>query len=636
MIESSAPKESFDAKSAPKDSGHAPAFLGGGELGQRMCAFDWQTTPLGAPSTWPTALTTLVEVMLQSRQPMFLAWGDARTMLYNDAYATVLGARHPDALGRPFFDVWHDIIDVVKPIMDKAFAGESTHMDDLMLLIHRNGYPEEAHFAFSYTPVRGGSGTVMGMFCACTETTKEVMARRREIAESERLENMFAMAPSFMAILRGPRHIFEMTNAAYNRLIGRDDIIGRSVREALPDIAGQGFFEILDEVYATGQPFVNQDAKVTFQTSEDSAPTDRYVSFIFQPITGDDGEVTGVFIDGHDVTERMISQGALTESETRFREMADNAPNFIWMTEPSGGCTYVNQRWHSFTGQTAQDVRGNGWLDAVHPDDLEEVRLALQQAHVDHDVFELEYRLRQEDGTYVWTLNTAQPRFTTDGTFVGLLGSGLDIDERKDFEERQALMVRELHHRVKNTLATVQAIIGFTLRTSTDMESFRTGVSNRIASLARSHSSLTDAEWQGMDLRAVLRSELEPYDNGKRLILKGPRVFLSSDTVVPLTMAVHELTTNAVKYGALSNEDGQIEVRWSVTIGPEGEHLTLDWREIGGPEVCPPTRTGFGTTLLERLLGGQLNGSATMNYPAQGVEVQIKAQLRDATVGTKP
>uniref|UniRef100_UPI00356AD8C3 PAS domain-containing protein n=1 Tax=Loktanella salsilacus TaxID=195913 RepID=UPI00356AD8C3 len=324
MIESSAPKESFDAKSAPKDSGHAPAFLGGGELGQRMCAFDWQTTPLGAPSTWPTALTTLVEVMLQSRQPMFLAWGDARTMLYNDAYAPLLGARHPDALGQPFFEVWHDIIDVVKPIMDKAFAGESTHMDDLMLLVHRNGYPEEAHFAFSYTPVRGGSGTVMGMFCACTETTKEVMARRREIAESERLENMFAMAPSFMAILRGPRHIFEMTNAAYNRLIGRDDIIGRSVREALPDIAGQGFFEILDEVYATGQPFVNQDAKVTFQTSEDSAPTDRYVSFIFQPIKGDDGEVTGVFIDGHDVTERMISQGALTESETRFREMADN------------------------------------------------------------------------------------------------------------------------------------------------------------------------------------------------------------------------------------------------------------------------------------------------------------------------
>ena len=169
-----------------------------------------------------------------------------------------------------------------------------------------------------------------------------------------------------MAILRGPRHVFEMTNAAYNRLIGRDDIIGRSVREALPDIAGQGFYEILDEVYATGQPFVNQDAKVTFQTSEDSAPTDRYVSFIFQPIKGDDGEVTGVFIDGHDVTERMISQGALTESETRFREMADNAPNFIWMTEPSGGCTYVNQRWHSFTGKPRRTCTAMaGWMPST-------------------------------------------------------------------------------------------------------------------------------------------------------------------------------------------------------------------------------------------------------------------------------
>src|SRR4051812_17470039 len=157
------------------------AFLaGGGQMGARLRARDWSATPLGPAAAWPAPLKTLVAVMLGARQPMFVAWGPERIMLYNDDYATLCGARHPAALGRTFREVWFDILDDVEPILERAFAGEGTHMDDIALLMHRNGYPEETYFSFSYTPVRDEDGTVCGMFCACSETTGRVQAEHRQ------------------------------------------------------------------------------------------------------------------------------------------------------------------------------------------------------------------------------------------------------------------------------------------------------------------------------------------------------------------------------------------------------------------------------------------------------------------------
>lgn len=166
---------------------------GGGELGRMMRAHPWERSALGPPDGWPQRLRALVDLMLDSRQPMFIAWGDARTMLYNDGYAPMLGQRHPWALGHPFDEVWADILRDVGPIMDRAYAGQSTQMDDLVLVMHRHGYPEEAHFAFSYTPVRDDSGRVAGMLCACAETTAEVLAERRiafQLALGDRLRGL--------------------------------------------------------------------------------------------------------------------------------------------------------------------------------------------------------------------------------------------------------------------------------------------------------------------------------------------------------------------------------------------------------------------------------------------------------------
>lgn len=165
-------------------------LLGGGAVGGLIRACDWSASPLGPAHTWPLPLKTLVGVMLGSNQPMFLAWGDSRTLLYNDAYAEILAAKHPAALGCDFLAVWHEVRHDLLPIVEQAYRGEPVHMDDIELLMLRKGYPEETHFAFSYTPVCDESGQVAGFFCPCREVTDQVLAQRRQ-AFRLRLEERF-------------------------------------------------------------------------------------------------------------------------------------------------------------------------------------------------------------------------------------------------------------------------------------------------------------------------------------------------------------------------------------------------------------------------------------------------------------
>ena len=286
---------------------------GGGDMGARIRAFNWDATPLGPPAAWPQALKTLVNLLLASRQPMFLGWGAERTWLYNDAFAPILGRKHPAALGQPSMEVWAEARDVLEPMFDRVFAGEPVSIEDFSLGLDRHGRIEQAHFEFAYTPARGEDGAVQGLFGACIEMTARVMAERRQAADTERQRRQFQCAPGFIAILRGPDHVFEFVNEAYVRLVGDRNFIGRPVLEVIPEIVTQGYLKLLNQVYATGERYIAQQTRISLTRATDRIPEDRYLDFVYEPIFDDANQVSGIFIEGFDVTETHRAQAKLQE-----------------------------------------------------------------------------------------------------------------------------------------------------------------------------------------------------------------------------------------------------------------------------------------------------------------------------------
>ncbi|HEY8572421.1 sensor histidine kinase [Phenylobacterium sp.] len=458
---------------------------------------DWASSPLGDADRWPQQLRTLVGVLLCSKQPMFLAWGAEQTLIYNDAYSEILANKHPAALGRPFLEVWSEIRADLTPIVDQAYRGEPVHMDDIELLMHRRGYAEEAHFAFSYTPIASDDREVLGFFCACMEITGQVMAERRLVQETARQRRLFEQAPGFITILAGPEHRFEFANQAYRRLFGDRDYVGRSVREAFPELEGQGFFEMLDRVWATGERIVADGVEARIDAGGGELRS-LYLDFFYEPVTDERGEITGIFCEGYDVTAR------------------------------------------------------------------------------------------------------------------------------KRADEQLRLMVLELNHRVKNNLATVQSIASQTLRGTESLPAARTAFLNRIMALATAHDILTREQWDGAGVGEIAHGVLDPMGAAEgRVRIGGPKTPLQARAALALSMAFHELGTNALKYGALSSAGGWVELTWT---NRDGE-LELTWREHGGPPVTPPERTGFGSRLLARGLAAELGGQVELRFEPGGVQCFIRARL---------
>jgi PAS domain-containing protein len=229
-------------------------------------------------------LRTVLELMLNSNAAMFLVWGPQRTFLYNEAYLPVLGAKHPQALARPMEDSWGEVWEVVGPLLARSFDGESLHFTRHPFTIVRNGGLEQAWFDFSYTPVYLDKGMVGGALCVLTEVTQQVRAERALRQQADQLQQLFENAPGFMAVLEGPEHRFELANRTYRQLIGGRDPIGKPLRAVLPELENQGFFELLDKVYASAEPYIGRRVPVLLQRVADAPLEERWVDFVYQPM----------------------------------------------------------------------------------------------------------------------------------------------------------------------------------------------------------------------------------------------------------------------------------------------------------------------------------------------------------------
>ena len=294
-------------------------------MGASIRAHDWSASPLGPPASWPQALKTAVSLMLQTRQPAYIAWGPEQISLYNDGYIPILGSKHPAGLGQPAATLWAEIWDTLGPMNEAVLAGEAKWFEDMPFALAGRDR-EVSWFSFSYTPIRNDDDRIAGILCLAQETTDKVLADRRAGTERERLVRMFEQALGFVALLEGPGHRFVLANPAYRRLVGHRDVLGKSVAEVLPDAVAQGYLDLLDSVYRSGKPFSSVAAKYEAQTTPDGPVDQRFVDFVYQPMTDAAGAVTGIFVEGYDVTERVraeIHRRALVELGDRIRNISD-------------------------------------------------------------------------------------------------------------------------------------------------------------------------------------------------------------------------------------------------------------------------------------------------------------------------
>jgi two-component sensor histidine kinase len=304
-------------------------------------------------------------------------------------------------------------------------------------------------------------------------------------------------APGFIAVLTGPELRFELANAAYRRMTGNRNLVGLRVREAFPEIEGQGFFELLDQVYRTGTPYVGRRLPIALRTGGTEPFTTRWLDFVYQPIIEADGSISGVFVEGQDVTDHVRA------------------------------------------------------------------------------------------------------------------------------EERLAMLNEELRHRVKNMIAVIGSMATQTLRHSASPDALNT-FQSRLVAFATAHEALTDSNDAPSSVEDVIHIALDPHlPDPDRCSLSGPAGLLGAKQAVALALTIHELATNASKYGAISNEDGRVDVSW---VDKDGTFV-LQWRESGGPSVVAPRKLGFGSRLIEIVAAADLGGKVAWEYDPEGLKFTLTAPV---------
>jgi two-component sensor histidine kinase len=637
---------------------------GGGKVGALMRAHDWSGSPLGPPAGWPQSLRTVVGLMLGSEFPMFVAWGDELGFLYNDAYAEILGAKHPAALGARFHDIWAEIWTDIWPLIEAAMAGQASYREDLPLLMNRHGFDEQTWFTFSYSPVRDESGAVAGMFCAVVETTQRVRTEQAQ-AFLAHFDDQLRDVASADQILSQSAELIARHLAADRVHWARVDTAADAfevrhewVRDGVPSLVGRhrlsDFGEALIAQMAAGATVAVVDALHDRPASPEAVEAEFGAAVrgvLAVPLIR--GGVWQSALCAHTLTprpwrederefirdvgerawtrvQRALAEAQVRESEVRLRALVNATSNVLYRMSPDWReMRQLDGR--GFLSDT--DSPSIAWMEAyLLPEDRPAIQAVIDRAVRDKAPFQVEHRVRQADGSIGWTFSRAIPILDEAGEIVEWFGAASDVTVRRAAEEHLRLMVNELNHRVKNSLATVQAIAAQTLRKGEIPEETREALVSRLVALAAAHDVLTARRWSGANLRELAEQAAAPYarlDGAAPFDLEGPEVSLPPKTAIALALAFHELATNAGKYGALSTPAGRVRLTWSVSEAEGERRLHLEWRETGGPPVEPPKRRGFGTRLIERGLGSELQGTVRLEYRPDGLVCTVEAHLPD-------
>jgi PAS domain S-box-containing protein len=726
----------------------------------------------------------MVDLMLASQQPVYLAWGPELTSLYNDSYVPILGTKHPAALGKLYPELWPEIWDEYRPIVAATMAGEAQFFIDRPVALAGRTDQPMSWFSFFWTPVRDEAGGIAGFYCTAIETTEKILTQHalRESKEAALHETGIRYRTLFEALGQGfcivemvfdehdrpVDYVFVEINPVFGEPTGLRDAAGKSMRSFHPEQEDH-WFDVYGRVALTGDP-------EGFE--HEAAASGRWYDVFAYRIGDPEQRRVAILFD--DITERKLAEDARRESEERLRQVQEAARIGSFEFDRRTNKAVASPEYLELYG-LPEDLSGffsyEDWIALVHPEDRARIEAETRAAVADPARHRLDYEfrifradtgemrwitartklirgsggrfvrslgaqwditaekdaqeaLRKSEQRYrsfiahstegIWLLEFDPPLDTSlpveeqvelayrngrfvecndamaemyglaraedligktldfslpssdpearaylaevilsgysvagvesveqdasgnrkhfdnsmagiveDGHLKRLWGIQRDITDRKQAEEQRTLLIHELNHRVKNTLATVQSIASQTLRNALTMQDAKEALEGRLIALARAHDVLTKESWEGAELKDIVGQAVAPYTSRgeNRLHVSGPEVRLSPRMALALAMALQELATNAVKYGALANATGAIRITWDVEPALPKPRLRLRWEESGGPPVQTPTRRGFGSRLIERSLSQELNGIARIEFRSTGIVCAVDAPL---------
>ncbi len=416
-------------------------------MGAAVRAHNWSASSLGPIETWPIALRYALTLVLNSPESMYLLWGPELTFFFNDAFRPILGPRLDGALGQPLRQHWPDAWDAVRPAIERALAGEGSRFEDDPISMTRYGVPEQTWWSYSFSPLHDDTGRVAGVLCFTTETTAQVRAAQRLAAEADRQRRLLQQMPGFVGALSGPDHVYEYVNDAYVAISGPRAFLGRSVREVFPELTGQGFYELLDRVYATGEPFAARAMPIRLAGENQ----DRFIDLLYQPIRDEAGAVTGILVGGYDVIEDNRSAAALRELNAELERKVierTQARGRSWQVSPDlmgalnaqGYFETSNPAWPAVLGWSEAEVAGTSIWALLHPDDLERTREGFEMTQIGQPAIQFPNRYRHKDGSYRWISWVGVPE---DG-MVYCTGRDITADKEREAELAARTAERDL------------------------------------------------------------------------------------------------------------------------------------------------------------------------------------------------
>jgi PAS domain S-box-containing protein len=607
--------------------------LADGEMSALVRQHDWSATPLGPIPSWPQPLKTIVAFALESPLAMVVLWGPQLIRIYNDAFRPLLGELHPAALGQPAKAMLPNLWEFAAPVYRAVWKGESRSFTRQRLRLDRESGTDEGWFDITYSPVRDEAGAVGGILATVVDATDRVRAET-DLREREEWFRAIAEQAEVGITLADADGRLIFANECFTRIAGRTkaDLLGRTVKEITHPDDWVENERLLQRTMTNGEPFVIEKRYVR----PESAPI--WIRTVVSPRRDDAGRVVGTLAIMIDITSRRRAENRLRQSEERLLLALEAGKLAAWDWDLRNEEAIWSAELYRMLGHEVGAVKPtvDTWWPLIHPDDRESVAEVLAKARAAREDYVDQFRLRFPDGSIRWWSARGRFFFDDNGDPVRLVGVVEDATERRTWEERQQTLIAELQHRTRNLLGIVRSISAQTLRASTSLEEFAGQFNARLSALSRVQALLSRDDGYSVKLRELVEGELEAHGSSAddpRVTLAGPDVVLSSHEVQVLTLALHELATNAVKYGCFAQEQARLSVRWSVSKEEQQRFVVIQWEESGVP--LPPDarrgKRGFGRQLIERALPYDLGARTSFTFGGDGVRCELRVPLENGS-----